>query len=65
MTFETFNQYRENRSISNESDINLAKRKLSRSSSHQKKTASVSEELEQFRSSTTMTFLQALQMLFL
>jgi hypothetical protein len=63
MTFETFNQYRESRSISNESDINFAKRELSRSSSHQKKTTSVSNEFEQFRSSTTMTFLQALQML--
>jgi hypothetical protein len=37
MFFETFNQYRENRSISNENDINLAKKKLSKSSSHQKK----------------------------
>jgi hypothetical protein len=64
MTFETFNQYRENRSISNESDINLAKKVLSRSSFHQKKTAFVSKKLEQFRSSTTMTLLQALQMLF-
>jgi TPP-dependent trihydroxycyclohexane-1,2-dione (THcHDO) dehydratase len=64
MTFETFNQYRESRSISNESDINLAKKDLSRSSSHQKKTTFVSNELEQFRSSTTMTSLQALQMLF-
>jgi glycyl-tRNA synthetase alpha subunit len=64
MTFKTFNQYRENRSISNESDINLAKRKLSKSSSHQKKTAFVLKELEQFRFSTTMTSLQALQMLF-
>jgi hypothetical protein len=63
MSFETFNQYRESRSISNESDINLAKRELSRSSSHQKETAFISNELEQFRSSTTMTFLQALQML--
>jgi hypothetical protein len=50
--------------MSNESDIDLAKKELSRSSFHQKKTASVSEELEQFRSSTTMTFLQTLQMLF-
>jgi TPP-dependent trihydroxycyclohexane-1,2-dione (THcHDO) dehydratase len=64
MTFETFNQYRESRSISNENDIDLAKKKLSKSSFHQKKTASVSEEFEQFRSSTTMTSLQALQMLF-
>ncbi len=64
MFFETFNQYRESRSISNESDIDLAKRELSRSSFHQKKTASVSNELEQFRFSTTMTSLQALQMLF-
>jgi hypothetical protein len=64
MTFETFNQYRESRSISNESDINLAKKELSKSSSHQKKTASVSKEFEQFRSSTTMTSLQTLQMLF-
>jgi hypothetical protein len=63
MTFETFNQYRESRSISNESDIDLAKRELSRSSSHQKETASASNELEQFRSSTTMTLLQVLQML--
>ncbi len=63
MTFEIFNQYRESRSISNENDINFAKRELSRSSSHQKETASASNELEQFRSSTTMTSLQALQML--
>jgi tRNA uridine 5-carbamoylmethylation protein Kti12 len=63
MTFETFNQYRENRSISNESDIDFAKRELSKSSSHQKKTTFVSNKFEQFRSSTTMTFLQALQML--
>jgi hypothetical protein len=63
MSFEIFNQYRENRSISNENDINLAKKKLSRSSSHQKERAFVSNELEQFRSSTTMTSLQALQML--
>jgi tRNA uridine 5-carbamoylmethylation protein Kti12 len=63
MTSEIFNQYRESRSISNESDINLAKRELLRSSFHQKKTASVSEKLEQFKSSTTMTSLQALQML--
>jgi hypothetical protein len=63
MSFEIFNQYRENRSTSKESDINLAKKKLSRSSFHQKKTASISNEFEQFRSSTTMTFLQALQML--
>jgi hypothetical protein len=68
MSFEVFSQYRESRSISKESDIDLAheiyaKRKLSRSSSHQKETVSVSEKLEQFRSSTTMSFLQALQML--
>jgi hypothetical protein len=63
MTFETFNQYRESRSISNESDIDLAKRELSKSSSHQKETASASNELEQFKSSTTMTSLQILQML--
>jgi hypothetical protein len=64
MSFETFNQYRENRSTSNESDINFAKKELSKSSFHQKKIASVSNELEQLKSSTTMTFLQALQMLF-
>jgi predicted nucleic acid-binding Zn ribbon protein len=63
MFFETFNQYRENRSISNENDINLAKRKLSRSSFHQKDTTFVLNEFVQFRSSTTMTFLQTLQML--
>jgi hypothetical protein len=63
MTFKIFNQYRENRSISNESDINFAKKELSRSSFHKKKTASASNELEQFKSSTTMTSLQALQML--
>jgi hypothetical protein len=57
MSFETFNQYRESRSISNENDINLAKRKLSKSSSHQKETSFVANKFEQFRSSTTMTFL--------
>jgi glycyl-tRNA synthetase alpha subunit len=63
MSFEIFNQYRESRSISNESDIDLAKKELSKSSFHQKKTAFVLNEFEQFRSSTTMTSLQALQML--
>ncbi len=60
MFFETFNQYRENRSISNENDINLAKKELSKSSSHQKEIAFISNEFEQFKSSTTMTFLQIL-----
>jgi hypothetical protein len=49
--FEIFNQYRENRSISNESDIelthdNLKKRKLSRSLSHQKETNSIAKKFE-------------------
>jgi hypothetical protein len=43
MSFEIFNQYRESRSTSNESDANLtqevsAKRKLFESTSHEKKT---------------------------
>jgi hypothetical protein len=69
MSFEIFNQYRESRSISNESDANLiqeisAKRKLFESTTNEKKTTSVAEEIAQFRFSTTKSFLQILQMLF-
>jgi hypothetical protein len=69
MFFEIFNQYRESRSISNESDANLtqkvsAKRKLLESTSHEKETASVAKKIAQFKSSTTISSLQALQMLF-
>jgi hypothetical protein len=68
MTFEAFNQYRESRSISNESDIklthdNLKKKELSKSLSHQKKTNSIAKKLKQIRSSTTVSSLQVLQML--
>jgi hypothetical protein len=68
MSFQILNQYRESRLISNESDANstqevLAKRELSKSTSHEKEAASVSKKLEHFKSSTTMSFLQILQML--
>ncbi len=69
MSFETFNQYRENRSISNENDASLTQkvleeREMSRSTSREKETASVTKKIVQFRSSTTISSLQALQMLF-
>jgi hypothetical protein len=68
MSFEIFNQYRENRSISNESDASLtqeisAKRELSESTTNEKETASVAEKIAQLRLSTTISFLQILQML--
>jgi hypothetical protein len=68
MSFEIFNQYRESRLISNESNANLtqkvfAKRKLSSSTSREKESMSVAKEIVQFRFSTTITSLQALQML--
>jgi hypothetical protein len=69
MSFEIFNQYRESRSISNENDASLtqeisAKRELFESTSHEKKAAFVAKKIEQFRSSTTISSLQTLQMLF-
>jgi hypothetical protein len=68
MSFEIFNQYRENQLISNESDANLiqkafAKRKLSESTSHEKEAVLVAKKIEQFKSLTTISFLQILQML--
>jgi hypothetical protein len=68
MSFEIFNQYRENRSISNKSDANLiqkvsAKRELFESTSHERKTASVAKKIAQLRFSTTISSLQTLQML--
>jgi hypothetical protein len=69
MSFEVFNQYRESRLISNESDANLiqkvfAKKELSKSTFREKKAAFVTKKIVQFRSSTTISFLQILQMLF-
>jgi hypothetical protein len=69
MTFEAFNQHRESRSTSNENDIklthdNLKKRELSKLLSHQKETDLIAEKFEQIKSSTTISSLQALQMLF-
>jgi hypothetical protein len=69
MSFEVFNQYRENRLISNESDSNLtqkvsAKRELSRTTFHEKETTSVMKKIVQFRFFATISFLQILQMLF-
>jgi hypothetical protein len=68
MSFETFNQYRENRSISNENDANLIQnvleeRKLSKSTFREKEAASVTKKIVQFRLSTTVSSSQALQML--
>jgi C1A family cysteine protease len=68
MSFEIFNQYRESRSISNESDANLtqkvsAKRELSESMSNEKEAASIAEKIIQLKLSTTISSLQALQML--
>jgi hypothetical protein len=68
MSFEVFNQYRENRSISNESDANLtqkisAKRESSKSTSREEKAAFVTKKIVQFKFSTTISFLQILQML--
>jgi hypothetical protein len=69
MSFEIFNQYRENRSISNESDANLtqkvsAKRELFESTTNEKETAFVAKKIAQLRFSTTISSLQILQMLF-
>jgi hypothetical protein len=69
MSFEIFNQYQKNRSILDESDAELtqkafAKRKLSKSTSREERTAFVTKKIEQLRSSTTISFLQVLQMLF-
>jgi hypothetical protein len=69
MSFKIFNQYQKNRSISNESHIDLtheilAKKDLSRSTSHWKRTTSVAEKLEQFKSWRTISSFQTLQMLF-
>jgi CRISPR/Cas system-associated protein Cas5 (RAMP superfamily) len=69
MSFETFNQYRKSRSISNESDASLTQnvfkeRDLSRSTSREKRAASVTKKIVQLRSSTTISSLQVLQMLF-
>jgi hypothetical protein len=68
MSFEIFNQYRESRSISNESDASLiqkvfAERELFESTSHERRTASVVKKTMQIKSSTTISFLQILQML--
>jgi hypothetical protein len=68
MFFEIFNQYRKSRSIFNESDADLtqealAKRELSRSTSHERKTTSVVKKIVQIKSSTTISSLQAVQML--
>jgi hypothetical protein len=68
MSFETFNQYRESRSISNENDANLTQdvleeRKLSKSTSREREAAFVTKKIVQFRFSTTVSSLQALQML--
>jgi hypothetical protein len=62
MTFEIFNQYRENRSISNESDANLtqevsAKKELFEQTSHEREAISVAEKIEKLKSSTTISFL--------
>jgi hypothetical protein len=69
MSFEIFNQYRESRSISNESDANLtqevsAKKELFESTTNEKETASVAEKIAQLRFLTTTSSLQTLQMLF-
>jgi hypothetical protein len=69
MSFETFNQYRKSRSISNESDANLTQdvleeRELSKSTFREKETASVTKKIVQLRLSTTISSLQVLQMLF-
>ncbi len=51
MSFEIFNQYRESRLISNESDANLiqkvfAKKKLFKSTSHEKKAIFVAKKIQ-------------------
>jgi hypothetical protein len=69
MSFEAFNQYRKSRSISNENDANLTQkvleeREMSKSTFREREAASVTKKIVQFRSSTTISSLQALQMLF-
>ncbi len=69
MFFETFNQYRKSRSISNESDANLTQkileeREMSRSTFREKEAASVTKKIVQLKLSTTISSLHALQMLF-
>jgi hypothetical protein len=68
-SFEIFNQYRKNRSISNESDASLTqkvftKKELFESTSNKRKTAFVVKKIVQIKSSTTISSLQVLQMLF-
>jgi hypothetical protein len=68
MFFEAFNQYRKSRSISNENDANLIQeileeRKMSKSTFREKEAAFVTKKIVQFRFSTTISSLQALQML--
>jgi hypothetical protein len=68
MSFKTFNQYRKNRSISNKNDANLIqnvleKRELLKSTSREKKAASVTKKIVQFKFFATISSLQALQML--
>jgi hypothetical protein len=68
MSFEIFSQYRESRSISNESDASLtqkvsAKRELFESTTNEKEAVFVAEEITQLKFSTTISFLQILQML--
>jgi hypothetical protein len=68
MFFEIFNQYRKNRSILDERNAELtqevfAKRELSKSIFREEKTTFVTKKIVQFKSSTTISFLQALQML--
>jgi hypothetical protein len=69
MFFEAFNQYRKSRSTSNENDANLTQkvleeREMSKSTSHEKKTTFVVKETMQIKSSTTISSLQILQILF-
>jgi hypothetical protein len=68
MSFEIFNQYRESRSISNESDANLTqeistKRELFESTTNEKEAISVAEKIAQLKFSATISSLQILQML--
>ncbi len=68
MFFEAFNQYRKSRSISNESDANLTqkvleKREMSKSTFREKEAASVTKKIVQLKFSTTVSSIQALQML--
>ncbi len=68
MFFEIFNQYRKSRSIFDQSDAELtqkvlAKRQLSKSTSREKRAASVTKKIVQLKFSTTISLLQALQML--